>query len=164
MTRQQHQHPLQSAVEQSQNVMLAAADLGDPSTNPFIVVDGSSGSGKTQSAFVLECPVMYFLLIELGDSSQRIYRSVQFISNELYRCLELDLKQFFSDTPVITTNILLTRENICLRSASLLMAIGQKMFRDPSKVPCGVAGFSEAFGEGSLPVKLVSFKTVRNFF
>ena len=35
----------------------------------FVIVDGSSGSGKTQSAFVLEGPpVMYFLLMDSDQS------------------------------------------------------------------------------------------------
>lgn len=91
---------------------------------PFIVIDGSSGEGKTQCAFSLgsDQAVIYLLLTDIGERDQRIYRCFEALSNCLVKSIETDVARFVGEDcvttellqdqtlPFLTTGIIL---NIC---------------------------------------------------
>lgn len=55
---------------------------------PFVVVDGSSGVGKTQSAFALRGTVIYINLVE---ANQLIYQAFSTFSMSFQKCIDEDL-------------------------------------------------------------------------
>ena len=58
---------------------------------PFIVVDGSSGVGKTQSAFIYDGPSIYLLIGYPGGSPQAIYKTVEDFSDDFRQLISADL-------------------------------------------------------------------------
>lgn len=158
LEKNKKQHPLLQAVKAAQC-----------DHRPFIVVDGSSGTGKTQSAFLLKGFVMYFLLMELSDTSQVIYRSVKEISNAFYNCLVDDINEFrfLGSAEEATREILNDNATTPLRSAGLLLEIGRRMFESgPSEaMSSGVANFAKLFWDGpAISAPRASIAQVKKFF
>jgi hypothetical protein len=78
----------------------------DVNAKPFVFVEESSGSGKTQSAFALkrafsihspQRKFFYLVSSEVNDSSQMIYRVFHNISSAFQKCASLDMENMDSE-------------------------------------------------------------------
>ena len=73
--------------------------VGSKEALPFIFLDGSSGMGKTQTAFTLMCiedlKVHYFVCSKSNDNDsteQNIYKRYTDVSHQFLECIDLDYK------------------------------------------------------------------------
>ncbi|KAG1697061.1 hypothetical protein DVH05_017446 [Phytophthora capsici] len=75
---------------------LANISVKNDAFTPFVVLENSSGTGKTQMAFNLqvrgECEVFYIVCGTFGLGAQRVYRPYEKRSKAFQYCLEKDLK------------------------------------------------------------------------
>ncbi|EGZ09870.1 hypothetical protein PHYSODRAFT_521795 [Phytophthora sojae] len=75
----------------------------------FIVLESSSGTGKTQMAFNLEtteaCDVFYVLCTPVADRDQDVYRAFATRSNTFVECLSKDLEVLKTGSFGITTKL-----------------------------------------------------------
>jgi hypothetical protein len=93
-----------------------------PSPHPFVVIDGSSGVGKTQAAFSLSptVPVVYLLLSVVKDGDQEVYLSFKQLTQHLNAAIGHDLVEIRE--PCVQTDTLESYPRP-LRSAGLLLAV-----------------------------------------
>lgn len=97
------------------NQLLSLVNVQAPSStnpHPFIFVEDSSGTGKTQLAFALESALsqhqvqtIYLLCSPVVDSSQPIYRVFAKISHTFQECIRRDLLQIRSEAELSCTNL-----------------------------------------------------------
>jgi hypothetical protein len=71
---------------------------------PFMVVEGSSGKGKTQFAFAL--PNALYFVFMTSESSQSVYTHFAQFGLTLVKCLEKDLKNYVESFPPEDDDIL----------------------------------------------------------
>ncbi|KAL3668775.1 hypothetical protein V7S43_006069 [Phytophthora oleae] len=84
---------------------------------PFVVLENSSGTGKTQMAFNLEargeCEVFYIVCGMLGDHEQSVYKAYAERTVTFRTCVERDLKTMRGATPCSNQDSLSAVGEIC---------------------------------------------------
>ena len=67
-----------------------------PSPHPFVVISGSSGVGKTQTAFSLspKVKVVYLLMVMIQEGDQEVYLSFKQLAYHLHVAIAHDLVEF----------------------------------------------------------------------
>jgi hypothetical protein len=123
--------PLQRAVD------IVYGEASSTKAKPFIVLDGSSGVGKTQQAFALAGFNVIYMLLHTWEggllSPQPIYRAFNEVSDEIRRCVTADIQtefvtgrrlQYCVHNGSVTTNGLnLMPRNTKLQTTGLIYAL-----------------------------------------
>ena len=95
-------------------------------TDPFVVIVGSSGVGKTQAAFSLSpaLKVVYLLLTPIREGDQNIYQSFKQLASHFNSAIRLDIDdlQLPLEQQCVQTDTLELHAHP-LRSAGLLLAV-----------------------------------------
>lgn len=115
---------------------------------PFILIDGPSGVGKTQTAFALRRKVEYLVLSPPGDGGQHIYAAFEGKSKCFRDAVRLDLLAIGEDGYSTTS---LSVFNCPLYSAAIVANILGKDCTTPFSIP-DLRSVVRGLGESLLPV------------